>query len=93
MGGALTPPPRRAPKALPLDLVVARFCALYPGEFQGGAIQAPLFYLLARRMGAVVAFQRLQMGHAVAGGVALVLGGEKARDVFRTYREEASGAS
>lgn len=78
---------------MPLDVLVARFHALYPGAFRDGAIPAPLFYLLARRMGAVGAWERLQTGHAVASGAALVLGGEKVGDVFRADREEACGAS
>lgn len=72
---------------------MSRFCALYPGEFRHGMIPAPLFFLLSRNMGAVLAWQRVETGHAVAGGAALVLGGDKARDVFRSDQEVASGAS
>lgn len=70
---------------------MAQFCAVYPGEFRGGEVEAPWFFLLCRQMVATLALERVQMADAVAKGVALGFGGEKALPVLARDRAEAFG--
>ena len=56
---------------------MAQFCRLYPGEFQGGEIEAPLFWMLCRKMRHVLALERVQMTNSMALGGAIVMNGDE----------------
>lgn len=71
--------------------LVAQVAAVYPGEFRGGEIAAPLFFLLARQLPAVLAMQRVTQADAVAKGAGLVMNGEKMLPLLKADREEAFG--
>lgn len=64
---------------------------MYPGEFRGGEIEAPLFFLLCRQLGAVLALQRVQGAEAVMKGAAVVMVGKEALPALRDDRREAFG--
>lgn len=77
----------------PFDLarLIAQFCATYPGELRGGAIEAPLFFLLCRQMQGVLALDRVQQADAVMKGAAVVMVGEQALPALAADRREAFG--
>lgn len=78
---------------LDLGLLIAQFCAVYPGLYRGSDTEAPLFFLLCRRMRQVQAMARVQMTNSVALGAGLVLSGDAVRplaekDVREAYATE-----
>jgi hypothetical protein len=74
---------------LDLDLLVAQVHWLYPGAFRDGQIPGPLFWLLSRRMQAVLALARVQMTDSVAKGAGLIMSGEKMLKHLQDDRDEA----
>lgn len=67
--------------------VVARFCAKWPGEFQGGTIGWGQFWLLYERLHVVLAVERVTLTRAVGLG----MGGEAAGSMAQADIQEAFG--
>lgn len=70
---------------------MAQFCAVFPGEFRGGEIEAPLFFLLCRQIAGVLALERVQLADGVMKGAGVVMGGEKVLPHLEADRREAFG--
>lgn len=51
-----------------LRKLVAQFCATYPGEYRGGEIEAPTFFMLCREMAATHAHLSYLMADGVQVG-------------------------
>lgn len=71
--------------------MVAHVCHWYPGEFRGGDIEAPLFFLLYRQLGSILALERVQTASGVMKGTAVVWVGESATPALEQDRREAFG--
>ena len=61
---------------------------MYPGLFSW-AIDAPLFFLLCRRIGAIQAMGMAHQAHAVLVGAGMVMGGEKMLPEYKRLVAEA----
>lgn len=77
-----------------LDLLVAQMCSAqgYPAlapAILSGEIVAPLFWMLARQFGPVLALGRVQVMRGVQAGAGLAWSGEKALPLAERMIREA----